>query len=65
MRKLIAFTMLCVFSLLLKNEKAISKSTCKTLVKSTISHCRLSNPEAGTESLSGSLQPYDGFFKKL
>jgi hypothetical protein len=66
MRKLIAITMLCFLSLLLTNEKAISKSSCDVINKTRIAKCPVTKPgtDAVTETFAGSLQ-YDGFFKKL
>lgn len=67
MRKLIAFTLLSFFCLLLNNEKAISKSNCDVAIKATIAHHPVisTDTDMDTEALSGSLHQYDGFFKKL
>ena len=66
MRKLLAIATLCIFSLLLKNEPAISKSncqvSCKTIPKKTVEHSRSKDTHA--EAANG-LKPYDGFFFKI
>jgi hypothetical protein len=63
MRKLIAFSMLCLFSLLLKNEKGNCESNCQ------ISCSKKANPvlktEAATDTEKISIKPYDGFFFKI
>ena len=67
MRKLIAFSMVFFFSLLLKNEKAICKSNCQATVKNKISQ-KLLNTSSGADApaeAANTLKPYDGFFLKL
>ena len=72
MRKIIAFTTLCFFSLFLKNEKAICKSNCQLPCKEAIKHSTnkggtLKQPsytELNTDSDKG-LKQYDGFFFKI
>ena len=68
MRKIFAITMLCVFSLFLKNEKAICKSNCKTNSESscntTVNHPVL-NADANTDAPKNELKQYDGFFFKI
>ena len=63
MRKIIAFTILCFFSLLIKNEKAISKSLCQ-------SHCEAATKQPLYDSgvyTGNDNEPkqYDGFFFKI
>ena len=71
MRKLIAFTLLCFFSLLLKNEKAICKSNCRLSCKEVIKHSSYKEviKHPSYRDLSGDadkeLKQYDGFFLKL
>ena len=65
MRKIIAFTMVCFLSLMLKNEKAICKSNCDVVNKARIAHSPVINEGVESEPGFNSLQPYDGFFKKL
>ena len=71
MRKIIAFTTLCFFSLFLKNERAICKSNCQLPCKEAIKHStnngavkQPSYTELNTDSDKG-LKPYDGFFFKI
>lgn len=63
MRKIFAFILICVFSLLLKNEKAISNSNCATLSKKAI-HPSTTGTEV-IETATTGFKPYDGFFIKL
>jgi hypothetical protein len=65
MRKIIAFTTLCFFSLLLTNEKAVSKSNCDVIIKERTAHHPVINTDADEEPVYNSLQRYDGFFKIL
>ena len=72
MRKIIAITMLCFFSLFIKNEKAICKSNCKTNIKSSCSKCDKTvaqptlNAEANADaSHHDEAKQYDGFFFKI
>ena len=70
MRKIIAFTTLCIFSLLLKNESAVCKSNCQLSCQEAIKHSinkilkQPSYTELNTDSDKG-LKPYDGFFFKI
>ena len=69
MRKLIAFTTLCFFSLLLKNESAVCKSNCQLSCKEAIKHSvdkTIKQPytELNNDTDRG-LKQYDGFFFKI
>ncbi|MDB5199415.1 MAG: hypothetical protein JWO92_1378 [Chitinophagaceae bacterium] len=63
MKKLIAFTLLCFFSLLLKNEKAICKSNCQVSFKTIIQHPLNNNMDS--DGIDDELKQYDGFFFKI
>ena len=64
MRKIIAFTTLCIFSLLLKNESEVFKSNCQLSCKEAMKHSTNKGAELNTDSDKG-LKPYDGFFFKI
>lgn len=65
MRKLIAFTTLCVLSLLGKNENAICKSHCNVIIKDRIVHSAVISPDAEPEPAPDTLIPFDVFFFKI
>ena len=70
MRKLIAFTTLGIFSLLLKNESAVCKSNCQLSCKEAVRHSinkilkQPSYTELNNDTDKG-LKQYDGFFFKI
>lgn len=61
MRKIIALIMICFFSLVIKSEKAISKTNCKMCCNSSIKKTSLS---AESNNENEPIQ-YDGFFFKI
>ena len=61
MRKIIAITSLCFFSVLFKNEKAICKSNCQQSCNTIPKHLSLQSDA----DKANDLKPYDGFFIKL
>ena len=63
MRKLIAFSTLCLFCLLLKHEKGNCESSCQISCAKEVKPV-LKN-ESTTDIEKASLKPYDGFFYKL
>ena len=63
MKKIIAFAILCLFSLL-KNEKANCKSNCELSCKKTVKHSSL-NTDNDTDANYNSPKQYDGFFFKI
>jgi hypothetical protein len=63
MRKLIAFTLLCFSSLLLKNEKGSCEVNCQlSCAKKTKSVLKT---EANTDSEAIGMKRFDGFFFKI
>lgn len=71
MRKIFAITLLCFFSLFLKNEKAICKANCKTTSESSCNKCDKTedhstlNAEANVDAHRTDAKQYDGFFFKI
>lgn len=64
MKKIIVFTTLCFFSLLLKNEKANCKSNCESSCKTAVKHSSF-NIDANTNAGYNEPKQYDGFFFKI
>ena len=63
MRKLIAFIMLSLFSLLFKNEKGSCESNCQiSCPKKSKSFLKT---DVNTERGKNTIKPYDGFFIKI
>lgn len=70
MRKIIAITTLSFFSLFLKNEKAICKSSCQSTSKSscntTVTHPEINaDTNTNTDAPHNGLKQYYGFFFKI
>ena len=63
MRKLIAFTMLCFSSLLLKNEKGSCEANCQLSCAKKAKH--ILKTEANTDTEIVGMKRYDGFFFKI
>jgi hypothetical protein len=66
--RIIAFTLAFLFSLLLVNKEAMSKSKCKPGPNPAISNtAKLVSLQPGIVDFreSNSLKPYDGFFIKI
>ena len=63
MKKIIAFAILSLFSLL-KNEKANCKSNCELSCKTAVKHTSI-NIDANTDSHYNEPKQYDGFFFKI
>ena len=67
MRKIFVITMLLLFSLFLKNEKAICKATCKTNTECS-NHSRAKDTLLNSNDdiqLSDEIKQYDGLFFKI
>ena len=66
MRKIFVITTLLFFSLFLKNESAICKSSCKTNAEcknhSVATKALLNFNDDGDVQFSGQIKQYDGFF---
>jgi len=64
MRKIIAYTSICLISLLFKNENGNCRSNCEVLKGVIIIQPDL-NTDIDIEPVYNTLKPYNGFFFKI